>query len=100
MHSDIISIEDPRIQHCLNTLKAIEERIENYQRNSRLVLDGSLFLQGQDVCRLLHISPRTLQELRTSKRLSFYRLGNQSSKLLYDMNDVQAMLEQHYVKQK
>ncbi len=48
---------------------------------------------GEEVCKLLRLSTRTLQEYRNSVTLPFYKIGG---KILYKQSDIQAMLERHY----
>ena len=45
-----------------------------------------------EVCRLLHISKRTLQYLRTSGKLPYSTLGN---KCYYKPEDVEALIDKN-----
>ncbi len=51
------------------------------------------WIDNQDVMQLLHISPRTLQTLRTNGTLAFSRIGN---KLYYRRQDIQRLLANNY----
>jgi len=51
------------------------------------------WLDNQDVMQLLHISPRTLQTLRSNGTLPFSRIGN---KLFYRRADIQQILKDNY----
>jgi hypothetical protein len=51
------------------------------------------WLDNQDVMHLLHISPRTLQTLRSNGVLPFSRIGN---KLYYKRSDIQRILQDNY----
>jgi hypothetical protein len=51
------------------------------------------WLDNQDVMHLLHISPRTLQTLRSNGTLPFSRIGN---KLYYKRSDIQRILQDNY----
>ena len=44
-------------------LEELRENIELILQNFRPVMNGEIYLSGQDVCKLLHISKRTLQQL-------------------------------------
>jgi len=55
------------------------------------------WIDNQDVMQLLHISPRTLQTLRSNGTLPFSRIGN---KLYYRRSDIQHVLSQHYLMSK
>lgn len=51
------------------------------------------WLDNQDVMQLLHISPRTLQTLRTNGILPYSRIGN---KLYYRKQDIERILNDNY----
>jgi len=51
------------------------------------------WLDGQNVMQALHISPRTLQTLRTNGTLPFSRLGR---KLFYKRSDILRILQDNY----
>jgi hypothetical protein len=77
--------------------------LSNQSTNSCTVCSASLttpltdrledWLDNQDVMHLLHISPRTLQTLRTNGTLPFSRIGN---KLFYRSSDIQRLLADNY----
>jgi hypothetical protein len=52
------------------------------------------WIDGQDVMHLLHISPRTLQTLRSNGTLPFSRIGN---KLYYRKQDILKILADNYI---
>ena len=51
------------------------------------------WLDGQDVMQVLHISKRTLQNLRDSKTLPFSRVNG---KFFYKLSDIESILESNY----
>ena len=51
------------------------------------------WIDAQDVMHYLHISPRTLQTLRTNGTLPFSRIGN---KIYYLRQDVERILKNNY----
>jgi hypothetical protein len=51
------------------------------------------WIDNQDVMRTLHISPRTLQTLRSNGTLPFSRIGN---KLYYRRQDIEKILSDNY----
>lgn len=55
------------------------------------------WIDNQDVMQSLHISPRTLQTLRSNGTLPFSRIGN---KLYYRNSDIQRILQNHYTMMK
>lgn len=50
-------------------------------------------LDGQDIMQILHISPRTLQTLRTNGTLPYTRIGN---KIYYHKQDIENLLRDNY----
>jgi hypothetical protein len=52
------------------------------------------WIDGQDVMNILHISPRTLQTLRSNGTLPFSRIGN---KFFYKRTDIQTILNNGYM---
>ena len=55
------------------------------------------WLDNQDVMQILHISPRTLQTLRSNGTLPFSRIGN---KLFYRRQDIIKILSDNYTMHK
>lgn len=51
-------------------------------------------LDGQDIMQLLHISPRTLQTLRSNGTIPHTRLGR---KIYYCRQDIENILRDNYV---
>ena len=51
-------------------------------------------LDGQDIMHLLHISPRTLQTLRSNGTIPHTRLGR---KIYYRRQDIENILRDNYV---
>jgi hypothetical protein len=51
------------------------------------------WLDNQDVMHLLHISPRTLQTLRSNGTLPYSRIGN---KIYYRRQDIEKILSDNY----
>ena len=75
----------------LEALNSIESKLTNTQTSCEDL--SKEWVDNQDVMLLLHISPRTLQTLRTNGTLSFSRIGN---KLYYRTEDIQRILKDNY----
>lgn len=85
----------PFIQNELLRLgKMTEEEVLQCQceRNGESVLDT--LLDGQDVMMRLHISPRTLQTLRSNGTIPYTRIGR---KIYYFRQDIERLLKDNYV---
>ncbi len=61
--------------------------------NSSLSANPKEWLDNQDVMQMLHISPRTLQTLRSNGTLPFSRI---KGKFYYKVSDLNALLESNY----
>ncbi len=73
--------------------KSIEEILKNY----RPVMNGEIYLSGEDVCKLLHISKLTLHQYRDDNILPYIQIGG---KIIYKETDILTVLEQNYCSQK
>lgn len=58
-------------------------------------LNGEKFMTNRDVCRMLHISSRTLQDWRDTGKIPFIRI---KGKILYKQSEVLKRLEDSAVK--
>ena len=72
---EIISIEKKTFEELVSRLGQFVKRMDsiNRQRNGRRMSD---WMDNQDVCQVLKISPRTLQTLRDSGRLPHSKVNN------------------------
>jgi len=78
-------------------LCSLRTRIKLILENYRPVLDGEIYLSGEDMCTLLHISKRTLQQYRDDNILPYIQI---SGKIIYKQSDIMKILEQNYVSDK
>ncbi len=85
---EIVNIDAETFERMLSKLESFAERVEHLYRlhGSR---EMSEWLDNQDVCLLLKISPRTLQTLRDNGTLAFSRI---SKKIYYKPEDVEKIL--------
>mgnify|MGYP005609867427 CR=1 FL=1 len=88
-HQEMILILRDRIENILKKY-AGEERL-------RLRMNGEIYLSGEDVCKLLHISKRTLQQYRDDNILPYIQIGG---KIIYKETDLMTILEQNYINHK
>ena len=93
IENEIVTQKDPQMQMFSQLMEGILKKLERYCLAARPMLGGEVYLSGEEVCRQLQISTRTLQEYRNSGTLPFYKIGG---KILYKQSDIQAMLERHY----
>ena len=93
IENEIVTQKDPQMQMFSQLMQGTLKKLERYCLAARPMLGGEVYLSGEEVCRQLQISTRTLQEYRNSGTLRFYKIGG---KILYKQSDIQAMLERHY----
>ena len=91
--NEIITQQVPQMQLLSQLMEGILKKLERYCATARPMLDGEVYLTGEEVCSQLQLSTRTLQEYRNARILPFYKIGG---KILYKQSDIQAMLEKHY----
>ena len=93
IENEIVTQKDPQMQMFSQLMQGTLKKLERYCLAARPMLGGEVYLSGEEVCRQLQISTRTLQEYRNSGTLPFYKIGG---KILYKQSDIQTMLEKHY----
>lgn len=90
---EIITQQDPQIQMFAQLMESVLKKLERYCATARPMLGGEVYLTSEEVCKLLRLSSRTLQEYRDSGTIAYYKIGG---KILYKQSDIQAMLERYY----
>ncbi|MBW3524803.1 helix-turn-helix domain-containing protein [Chryseobacterium sp. NKUCC03_KSP] len=82
------------IAYYKRMLAELRKQIGLILENFRPVMNGEIYLSGEDVCRLLHISKRTLQQYRDDKILPYIQIGG---KIIFKQSDILEILERNYV---
>ena len=73
------------MDELLNTIgKALKNRTPH--------LNGEKFLSNRDICQMLHVSSRTLQDWRDTGKIPFIQV---KGKILYKQSDISKWLEQN-----
>ena len=83
-----MDILDRKSETILSFFTGLEEMlgcIGEVLKNRTPHLNGEKFLTGKDVCRMLHVSSRTLQQWRKQEKIPFFRL---KGKILYSESAV------------
>ena len=91
--NEIITQQDSQMQMFAQLMESVLKKLERYCATARPMLGGEVYLTSEEVCKLLRLSSRTLQEYRDSGTIAYYKIGG---KILYKQSDIQAMLERHY----
>lgn len=85
---EIVNIDAETFERMLTKFETVATKMEQLYRQ-RSTHDIGEWLDNQDVCLLLNISPRTLQTLRDNGTLAFSRI---SHKIYYKAEDVEKIL--------
>jgi len=90
---DLLTNDTQEIIAHQEMITQLKKRIEIILKNYRPVMNGEIYLSGEDVCKLLHISKRTLQQYRDDNILPYIQIGG---KIIYKETDILNVLEQNY----
>lgn len=93
---DLLTNEAKEIIEQQKMITQLRSRIEQILKHYRPVMNGEIYLSGEDVCKLLHISKRTLQQYRDDNILPYIQIGG---KIIYKESDILTILEQNYTGQ-
>ena len=91
--NEIVTQKDPQMQMFSQLMEGILKKLERFCLAARPMLGGEVYLTGEEICSLLRLSTRTLQDYRDSRTIVYCKIGD---KILYRQSDIQAMLERHY----
>ncbi|HFK5543582.1 TPA: helix-turn-helix domain-containing protein [Elizabethkingia anophelis] len=90
---DLFTNDNEEIIANHEMIAQLRSRIESILKNYRPVMNGEIYLSGEDVCKLLHISKRTLQQYRDDNILPYIQIGG---KIIYKESDILTVLERNY----
>jgi excisionase family DNA binding protein len=88
----VITIESEAFKKLTDSIEEIKTKLSENQKNTPL---SETWLDNQEVCKLLYISPRTLQSYRDNGKIPF---SQQGSKIYYKASDIDEFLENSYNK--
>ncbi|MBW7941049.1 MAG: helix-turn-helix domain-containing protein [Candidatus Kuenenia stuttgartiensis] len=91
---DLMTNETKDIIAYQEMITQLRNRIEDILKNYRPIMNGEIYLSGEEVCQLLHISKRTLQQYRDDNILPFIQIGG---KIIYKESDIMMVLERNYM---
>lgn len=94
---DLFTNDNDEIIAHQEMIAQLRNRIEEILKNYRPVMNGEIYMSGEDVCKLLHISKRTLQQYRDDNILPYIQIGG---KIIYTESDIMKALEKNYVANK
>lgn len=82
---DILDNKSPQIGSFFTALDELLATIQQALQNRTPHLNGEKYLTNREVCQLLHISSRTLQNWRDTGKIQYIRL---KGKILYNESEV------------
>lgn len=94
---DLLTNEAEEIISYKEMITRLRNRIEEILKNYRPIMNGEIYLSSEDLCKLLHISKRTLQQYRDDNILPYIQIGG---KIIYKESDILNILEQNYISSK
>ncbi|MCT3918872.1 helix-turn-helix domain-containing protein [Elizabethkingia anophelis] len=94
---DLFTNDSDEIVAHHEMITQLRNRIEQILKNYRPVMNGEIYLSGEDVCKLLHVSKRTLQQYRDDSILPYVQIAG---KIIYKESDILTILERNYVSAK
>lgn len=89
---ELITKED--CQAIIDSLTQTKEKVCKLREIYKPAFCGEHYLSGEELCKTLHISKRTLQEYRDSQIIPYISLPG---KMLYKESDILAFLEENYI---
>jgi prophage antirepressor-like protein len=89
---DVLNNKSEAVLSFFTGMDEMLNLIHQVLKNRTPHLNGEKFLTGKDVCTMLHISPRTLQEWRSKQVIPCIRL---KGKILYRQGDIEKALAEH-----
>lgn len=87
-------ITEKDCQKTIEIVARIKAQVERLRKIYRPTLGGEHYLSGEEVCKILHISKRTLQEYRDIQLIPYVSLPG---KMLYRETDILKLLEENYI---
>lgn len=87
---EILDRKSTEIASFFTGLEELLDTIGQALKNRTPHLNGEKFLSNRDVCKMLHISSRTLQDWRDTGKLPFIQI---KGKILYKQSEIYKLLE-------
>ena len=91
---EVITKDTEEVRAYFEALEEGMRYIDTVTAHFRPAMNGEVYFTGEDVCRMLHITSRTLQGYRTQRLIPYISLPG---KTLYRQSDLLRMLEENYV---
>lgn len=93
--NDFLNSNSEEIKELLTAIDEVAENLEVGLDSLSSSHSVERYLNNNQVCEMLHLSQRTLQDYRDKGKIAFYKL---EGKILYKLSDIEKMLEDNYYK--
>lgn len=94
MGSDYLTMESEEVRDLFAVIDQVTEALQLAGENYRPAIGAEHYMTGDEVCDLLHISPRTLQTLRDRRQIPFVVVSERN--ILYPESAIREMLLLNY----
>lgn len=81
------------IKGLLIIIHRLKIEIREIEKHCRPILNGETFMDHEEVCEILHVSRRTLQQYRDDGVIPYIQLPG---KVIYKESDIIRVLEKNY----
>ncbi|WP_018675954.1 helix-turn-helix domain-containing protein [Riemerella columbina] len=92
---DLLTEKNEQIARYKKQVERLSQYVQFIINNFRPVMNGEIYLTGKEVCEILHITTRTLQQYRDDGFLPYIQI---EGKILYKESDILKVLEDNYHK--
>jgi hypothetical protein len=90
---DVLDSRSPEMNGLFSSIWIGSNKIFSYKKLRKPTLLGETFLSNREVCKMLGLGLRTLQDYRERGHLAYYKI---EGKILYKLSDILQMLENNY----
>lgn len=90
MSWDFLNSESEEVKRAFSQISEMEKALRKSLDNYRPSVMKERYLTGEEVCAYLHISPRTLQNLRDNRQIPFTVIGGRN--IIYPESGIRGTL--------
>lgn len=94
MWMEYLTDEAPEIAAALDSIEEAVQLLHSIQSQTPAAAGREHYLSGAEVCRFLHISTRTLQNLRDKRLIPYTTIGSKS--IVYPESQILQLLRKNY----
>jgi hypothetical protein len=91
---DLLTKESVEFKELIGRIRTAHKSVMAVRERHKPTIADERYLTGEEVMEYLHISPRTLQNLRDNRLIPFTTIGG---KILYPERDLQKVLMDNYI---